>query len=105
MKILHTVEYYQPSVGGAQEVVRQISERLVQRGHEVKVATTVHPGRSAKIINGVRIAEFDIKGNSVHAGRTGSCTACLFGGTSGRICRCNVIHGQGWLERLLTIKI
>jgi len=66
MKILHTVEYYQPSVGGAQEVVRQISERLVQRGHEVKVATTVHPGRSAKIINGVRIAEFDIKGNSVH---------------------------------------
>ena len=26
MKILHTVEFYSPSVGGAQEVVKQISE-------------------------------------------------------------------------------
>ena len=42
MKILHTVEYYAPSVGGAQEVVRQISERMVQRGHQVTVATTAN---------------------------------------------------------------
>ena len=32
MRILHTVQYYSPSVGGAQEVVRQISERLALVG-------------------------------------------------------------------------
>ena len=66
MKILHTVEFYTPSVGGAQEVVRQISERLVRRGHDVTVATTTHPERSAKVINGVKIEEFGISGNAVH---------------------------------------
>ena len=65
MRILHTVEYYSPSVGGAQEVVRQLSERLVQRGHEVTVATTAHSDRDAKIINGVRVEEFEISGNAV----------------------------------------
>ena len=65
MKILHTVEYYTPSVGGAQEVVRQISERLVQRGHQVTVATTAHPLRNHKNINGVMIEEFKISGNAV----------------------------------------
>ena len=40
MKILHTVELYHPSQGGMQEVVKQISERLVKLGHEVTVATT-----------------------------------------------------------------
>ena len=34
MKILHTVQYYHPIQGGAQEVVKQISEQLVRRGHE-----------------------------------------------------------------------
>lgn len=66
MKILHTVEFYYPSVGGAQEVVRQISERLVQRGHEVTVATTRLPERRALDVNGVRIEEFEISGNAVN---------------------------------------
>ena len=35
MKILHTVEFYHPSQGSMQEVVRQISERLVKLGHKV----------------------------------------------------------------------
>ncbi len=65
MRILHTVEYYAPSVGGAQEVVRQISERLAQRGHQVTVATTAHPARTDKFINGVRVVEFDVSGNAV----------------------------------------
>lgn len=65
MKILHTVEFYTPSVGGAQEVVRQISERLVQHGHDITVATSAHPERAAKVINGVKIEEFDIAGNAV----------------------------------------
>jgi glycosyltransferase involved in cell wall biosynthesis len=62
MRILHTVEYYFPSVGGAQEVVRQISERLVKKGHEVTVATKALPARSETIINGVTVKEFAIFG-------------------------------------------
>ena len=63
MKILLTVEYYTPSVGGAQEVVKQLAERLARRGHRVTVATTRLPQRQAVEINGVRIAEFPIRGN------------------------------------------
>jgi glycosyltransferase involved in cell wall biosynthesis len=65
MKILHTVEFYKPSTGGAQEVVRQISEELVKRGHEVTVATTKLAERANSLINGVRIEEFSIAGNAV----------------------------------------
>jgi len=65
MKILHTVEFYHPSVGGAQEVVRQISERLVLLGHDVTVATTKLPDRDFKIYSGVKIEEFNISGNAV----------------------------------------
>jgi len=65
MKILHTVESYEPSTGGMQEVVKQISERLVKMGHSVTVATSKHPARSNDFINGVKIEEFDITGNWV----------------------------------------
>ena len=64
MKILHTVEFYHPSTGGAQEVVRQLSERLVKMGHEVTVATTKLPERKERTLNGVKIVEFDISGNA-----------------------------------------
>jgi L-malate glycosyltransferase len=65
MNILHTVEFYYPSVGGAQEVVRQLSEHMVRMGHNVTVATTKLPGRESRTHNGVRIAEFSISGNHV----------------------------------------
>ncbi len=65
MKILHTVEFYHPSVGGMQEVVKQLSERLASLGHEMTVATTRLPERTEKVVNGVRIAEFDVSGNLV----------------------------------------
>jgi glycosyltransferase involved in cell wall biosynthesis len=65
MKILHTVQFYEPSKGGMQEVVKQISERLVKLGHSVTVATSKNPLRTSKNINGVHIEEFDISGNSV----------------------------------------
>jgi len=65
MRILHTVEFYQPSIGGMQEVVRQLSERLVGLGHEVTVATTKLPERKNNILNGVKIEEFEISGNFV----------------------------------------
>ena len=64
MKILHVVEWYYPSVGGMQEVARQLSERLAASGHEVCVATRSY--RGAKAIeerNGVNIHRFEISGN------------------------------------------
>ncbi len=66
MKILHCVESYFPDVGGMQEVVRQLSERLVQMGHEVTVATRKLEGRKEKKIHGVLIEEFNIRGNEVN---------------------------------------
>ncbi len=70
MRILHTVESYTPTVSGMQEVVKQISERLVSKGHEVVVATKKVPSRGAKNINGVQVIDFDISGNFVR-GLTG----------------------------------
>src|SRR4051794_1989145 len=64
MKVLHTVEFYHPSTGGAQEVVRQISERLANRGHDVTVATSRLVNRSNAELNGVRIESFAISGNA-----------------------------------------
>jgi glycosyltransferase involved in cell wall biosynthesis len=65
MKMLHTVEFYNPSVGGAQEVVKQVSEQLVKRGHVVTVATTKLTERTSHTINGVQIEEFDVAGSAV----------------------------------------
>ena len=63
MKILFCCEFYAPSVGGVQEVMRQLAERLVVRGHSVTVATTAIPSRGFKDLNGVQIQEFSISGN------------------------------------------
>lgn len=65
MRILHAVEFYRPSTGGAQEVVRQVSERLAADGHEVTVATSRHLDRPEDQLDGVRIEEFDVAGNEV----------------------------------------
>ena len=65
MKILHTVEFYHPSIGGMQEVVKQLSERLVLLGHDVTVATTKMSERKESCINGVKISEFSISGSFV----------------------------------------
>lgn len=62
MNILHTVESYYPARNGMAEVVRQISENLVKKGHTVTVATSVHPDRDTCEINGVHIEEFDDMG-------------------------------------------
>ncbi len=65
MKIFHCVESYYPSVGGMQEVVKQLSERLVKLGHDVTVLTRVHPERSYTTLNGVKIKPFDVVGNPI----------------------------------------
>jgi glycosyltransferase involved in cell wall biosynthesis len=62
MKILHTVESYLPARHGMSEVVRQISERLVQRGHHVTVATSKDQQRQDNQIEGVEVRSFDVHG-------------------------------------------
>ncbi|WP_216919352.1 glycosyltransferase family 4 protein [Synechococcus sp. CCAP 1479/9] len=64
MKILHTVESYLPARHGMSEVVRQISERLVARGHDVTVATRSDPARTGDSIEGVKVRGFDVQGKS-----------------------------------------
>jgi L-malate glycosyltransferase len=66
MKILHTVENYNPSVGGSQEVVRQISEGLAQLGHAVTVATSWRADRNGGRLNGVQVEQFAVSGKAVN---------------------------------------
>lgn len=73
MKILHAVQDYYPSKGGMAEVVKQLSERLSARGHDVTVAT-LHKNRDFTEWNGVKIREFDVQGNYV-TGMTGEVEA------------------------------
>ena len=65
MRILHTGHSYTPDVGGAQEVIKQVSERLVKLGHKVTVGTAKMAERKQSIINGVRVEEFSLTGNAV----------------------------------------
>jgi glycosyltransferase involved in cell wall biosynthesis len=65
VKILHTAQSYAPEVCGVREVVQQISEGLVKCGHDVTVATAFHPDRNFEKLNGVKIKQFDIKGQSI----------------------------------------
>jgi len=63
MKIFHCVESYYPAVGGMQEVVKQLSERLVKLGHDVTVLTRYHPDSDFIEMNGVVVKSFKIEGN------------------------------------------
>lgn len=56
MRILMLAQFYSPVIGGEERHVSTLSEALVARGHEVLVATMVHPDRPpSTVINGVRI--------------------------------------------------
>lgn len=66
MHILIGTDYYHPSVGGQQIVLKEIAERLVKLGHEVTVATSKMQSRQANNHNGVNIKEFNIEGSYVH---------------------------------------
>ncbi len=65
MRLLICCEFYAPSTGGVQEVIRQISERMVKRGHKVIVATTKLVDRTFTELNGVHIEEFSVVGNGI----------------------------------------
>lgn len=64
MKILHAVRKYHPSNGGMYEVVKQISENLAKKGHEITIATAPLPEKP-KNINNIKIVEFDVSGGLV----------------------------------------
>jgi L-malate glycosyltransferase len=65
-RILLCCEHYPPSVGGVQEVMRQIAERLAAQSFNVCVATGAHPQRAVDtVVNGVRVVSFSISGNKV----------------------------------------
>ena len=65
LNIAHCVEAYPPAPGGMAEVVRQLSERLVQMGHRVTVFTSSHLQRPPGPMNGVHVLGFPISGNAV----------------------------------------
>jgi len=65
MKILLSCEFYYPTIGGAQEIIRQIAQRLAKKGHKVTVATSYNPERNFEQLNGVKIQSFKIHGNKV----------------------------------------
>lgn len=65
MRILLACELYYPSIGGVQEVMRQIGERFAESGHEVIVATTHLPERKSRHIRGVTVKGFRVSGNLV----------------------------------------
>jgi glycosyltransferase involved in cell wall biosynthesis len=66
MRLLLCCESFPPHRGGVQEVMRQIAERMAARGHDVTVATSRHPLRRSKILNGVKIREFKASGKMVY---------------------------------------
>lgn len=70
MRILLASEFYHPSIGGVQQVMRQLGERFVAHGHEVTIATSYLPERQSRTQGGVRIEEFRVAGNLVR-GLTG----------------------------------
>lgn len=66
MKILHTQHLYPPYIGGSEEVIKQLSERLAKRGHDVTVATAAHPDqKQSTTVNGVQVESFSLSGNGV----------------------------------------
>jgi glycosyltransferase involved in cell wall biosynthesis len=70
MRILFCCQFYSPSVGGVQEVIRQLAEQLVARGHKVTVATTAQLNRNFTVLNGVDVKGFNVAGNIAN-GMTG----------------------------------
>lgn len=64
MKIGLAVGYFDPQVGGSEEVVKRLSAGLAARGHDVEVATSVNPDRDPSRMV-VPVREFAVSGNTV----------------------------------------
>lgn len=56
MRILMLSQFYPPVIGGEEQHVRNLSQRLVERGHHVAVATLRHPSApEIEVDQGVRV--------------------------------------------------
>lgn len=66
MKLLFCSEFFYPSVGGAQEVMRQLAIRMAGLGHDVTVVTSKLTTRLSDQYCGVSIKSFAIAGNLVN---------------------------------------
>lgn len=78
LRIVHVAPAYAPLVGGAERLLQAVSERLVERGHEVTVLTfdcatlhDLHAQRGAGLpavetINGVRVVRVNPAGGAVN---------------------------------------
>jgi glycosyltransferase involved in cell wall biosynthesis len=56
MRVLFTLEYYVPHIGGAEVLFKNLCERLAAKGHDVTVVTLRLPGTQAfEVINGVKV--------------------------------------------------
>jgi len=56
VRILMLTQFYQPIIGGEEQIVKDLSSELAQRGHQVAVATLWHEGsQEYEIDQGVRI--------------------------------------------------
>lgn len=65
-RVLLCCENYPPSVGGVQEVMRQVAQRLAAKGISVTVATSAHPARASReTVEGVDVVSFEVSGNAV----------------------------------------
>ena len=63
MRFLLCCEFFHPSVGGVQEVMKQIATRLAAKNHDVTVATTKLDHRKSQNLDKVKIKSFDVSGN------------------------------------------
>ena len=78
LRIVHVTPSYAPLVGGAERLLQSVSERLVQRGHDVTVLTfdcatlyDLGAGRCGGLpkeetLNGVRVMRVDAHGGRLH---------------------------------------
>ena len=61
MKVLFVLENYHPKIGGVETLFKLLCETLAQKGHEVRVITTHHPGlATTEVLNGVHIQRLRI---------------------------------------------
>ena len=95
LNIAHCVEFYAPSVGGMQEVVKQLSERMVRMGHRVTVFTSTISSRTTDEINGVTIRSFQVSGNAAE-GITGDADAYWQALSSGGFDVITLFAAQQW---------
>lgn len=58
MNVVQVIPRYHPRTGGVQTHVRELSERLVDRGHEVTVLTTDRDGCRRDYIGGVEVRRY-----------------------------------------------